>query len=59
MVYPYTSNLRTCRIDRDKWEYKRGKLKAAIEAYGRGEVVNFEPLKISIDLTPILEKFKN
>jgi hypothetical protein len=56
-VYPITAKQRNCRFEMQKLQYKRDKLTEMIEAYKRGDVVNFEPLKISIDLSAILEKY--
>lgn len=40
-------------------EYRREKLRKMIEAYKNGEIVSFEPLKLKVDLTPILQKLNN
>lgn len=58
-AYPYTAKQRKCNIEREKWKYKRKKLQDMIEAYKRGDVVNFEPLRISIDLKSVLGKLNN
>ncbi len=56
---PITRDDLKCSIKLQKKNWQRERLKAMIEAYKNGEIVNFEPLKLSADIEPILQKLRN
>lgn len=58
-VYPITPEHRRCSLKMQKLQYQRQKLSAMIEAYRRGDIVHWEGLKLSVDLSPLLERLNN
>ena len=56
---PYTESDKKCRFDMERKKWKRERLRAMLQEYKNGSVVNFEPLKISVDLTEVLQKLNN
>lgn len=58
-AYPITLEHRRCSLKMQKLQHQRQKLSNMIEAYRRGDVVHWEGLKLSVDLSPLLEKLNN
>lgn len=56
---PLTSDIRRCKYKYQCWEIKRNVLRGMIEAYKNGEIVDFEPMKLSFDLDEFMKKLNN
>ncbi len=58
-VYPMTKDIRCCGFKKKAWLDCRNKLAEMIDQYRSGAIVDFQPLKVSIDLEPLLKQLKN
>ncbi len=58
-VYPLTDLQRFSDVEMKLWVNRRNKLKKLIEQYRAGEVINFEPLKIGVNLEELLKRIRN
>ncbi|MEP6595895.1 MAG: hypothetical protein ABJA71_08100 [Ginsengibacter sp.] len=56
---PLTSEINNCRYKKQRWQQRRDILKGMIEAYKNGEIVNFEPMKLSVDIDELMKKLNN
>lgn len=56
---PITQEDKKCSVKMQKKQWQRERLTKMIVDYKNGEIVNFEPLKISVDMEPILQKLRN
>lgn len=56
---PLTPEIRKCSYKRQHWEARRQKLQRMIEAYRRGDVVQWEAMRLSIDIEEVLKSKLN
>lgn len=56
---PLTTEISRCRYKHQRWKQRREILMKMIEAYKNGEIINFEPLKLSVDLNELMKKIEN
>lgn len=58
-VYPLTDSVLHSTIEKEFWLYKRERLRKLIEQYKAGELINFKPLNISVNLEELLKRIRN
>lgn len=58
-VYPLTPEIRKCSYKRQRWNQNRSRLQAMIEAHKRGDVVNWQAMRISVDMNDLLSSNTN
>jgi hypothetical protein len=58
-IYPLTMAAKYSAKEFAIWKHKREKLKRMIEQYKAGELINFKPLNISVNLEELLKRIRN
>lgn len=58
-IYPPSVNIHRSQIEMEFWLYKRERLRNLIMKYKAGELIKFEPMKLSVDIDELLKKLRN
>jgi len=58
-AFPITDEDRRCNNKMQKKMWQREKLRLMVERYKRGELINFEPLLISVNKDVIIQMINN
>lgn len=58
-VLPITAADKKCRFKMQHKNQRRQRLAVMLQQYKAGNVVNWEPLKISVDIAPFLQRLNN